>query len=99
MASNFPYRSISRRRFLHGLIGGAGVAIAAQLLAACGDGSPADTPTIGPADATRVPAANAPAAAGAGTTLTLMLGEAEFSNDQLKAFTDANPSIQVERVP
>ena len=52
MASNFPYRSMSRRRFLHGLIGGAGVVIAAQLLAACGDGSPADAPTSGPADAT-----------------------------------------------
>jgi multiple sugar transport system substrate-binding protein len=99
MASNFPYRSLSRRRFLHGLIGGAGVAIAAQLLAACGDGSPADTLPSAPADATSAPASNAPNSSGAGTTLTLMMGEAEFSNDQIKAFTDANPSIKVERVP
>jgi multiple sugar transport system substrate-binding protein len=99
VASNFPYRGMSRRRFLHGLIGGAGVAIAAQLLAACGGGSPADTPTIAPADATSAPAANAPTSSGAGTTLTLMMGEAEFSNDEIKAFTDANPSIEVERVP
>src|SRR5438132_903303 len=83
---------MSRRQLLHRLIGGAGVAVTAQLLAACGDGSSADTPTIEPAGATSAPAANAPAA-GAATTLTLMMGEGEFSNDQIKAFTDANPSI------
>ena len=93
-----PARGMSRRRFLHGLIGGTGVALAAQLLAACGDGSPADPP-LAPADATSAPAANAPNSSSAGATLTLMMGEAEFSNDQLKAFTDANPSITVERVP
>jgi multiple sugar transport system substrate-binding protein len=90
---------MSRRRFLHGLIGGTGVALVAQLLAACGDGSPADTPAIAPADATSAPAANAPSSSGATTRLTLMMGEGEFSNDELKAFTDANPSIAVERVP
>src|SRR5205823_8181330 len=47
---------------------------------------------------TSVPAANVPAAAGAATTLTIMMGEAEFSNDQIKAFTDAHPSIKIERV-
>jgi multiple sugar transport system substrate-binding protein len=104
MASNYqerarPARGMSRRRALHGLIGGAGVAIAAQLLAACGDGSPADTPAIEPAGATSAPAANAPIASGALTTLTLMMNEAEFSDDEIKVFTDANPSIKVERVP
>jgi len=94
-----PARSMSRRRFLHGVVAGAGMAVAAQLLAACGDGSPADTPTSAPAGATSAPAANAPASGGATTTLTLMMGEGEFSNDQIKAFTDANPSIKVERVP
>jgi multiple sugar transport system substrate-binding protein len=90
---------MSRRRFLHGLIGGGGVAIAAQLLAACGDGSPADTSTIEPAGATSAPAAHAPVASGSVTRLTLMMNEAEFSNDEIKSFTDANPSIKVERVP
>src|SRR5689334_19770721 len=102
MASNYQERgrqtrSISRRRFLHGMLGGAGTAIAAQLLAACGGGGPTDTPTVEPAGTTSAPAANAPI--GAATTLTLMMGEGEFSNDQIKAFTDANPSIKVERVP
>ena len=98
MASNAHDRSgqahsISRRRFLRGLIGAAGMAMASQQLAACGDGAPADTPTVEPAAAT-----SAPAAGGAATTLTLMMGEAEFSNDQIKTFTDANPSIRIERV-
>jgi multiple sugar transport system substrate-binding protein len=99
MATHNPGRPMSRRRFLHGVVAGAGMAVAAQLLAACGDGSPADTPTSAPAGATSAPAANAPASGGATTTLTLMMGEGEFSNDQIKAFTDANPSIKVERVP
>jgi len=84
---------ISRRRFLHGLVGGIGAAFASQLLAACGDGVPADMPTSEPAGATSAPAANR-----AAVTLSLMMGEAEFSNDQIKAFTDANPSIKIERV-
>jgi len=94
-----PARSMSRRHFLHGVVASAGMAVAAQLLAACGDGTAATTPTVEPASATSAPAANAPAAGGAATTLTLMMGEGEFSNDQLKAFTDANPSIAVERIP
>jgi len=99
MASNNQSRGMSRRRFLHGLIGGTGVAIAAQLLAACSVGNSADTPPLAPADATSAPAVNAPAASGAGTTLTLMMGEGEFSNDEIKVFTDAHPSIKVERIP
>jgi multiple sugar transport system substrate-binding protein len=99
MAIHNPGRPMSRRRFLLGVVAGAGMAVAAQLLAACGDGSPADTPTSAPAGATSAPAANAPASGGAAITLTLMMGEGEFSNDQIKVFTDANPSIKVERVP
>src|SRR5262245_43609847 len=103
MASNFKGRGgqaprISRRRFFQGLIGGSGALIAGQLLAACGDGSAADTPTSVPAGATSAPAANAPAATGAATTLTLMMDEGEFSDDQIKAFTDANPNIKVQRL-
>src|SRR5829696_247792 len=103
MASNdpdraTPARSISRRRFLHGVVAGTGVMIAAQLLAACGNDTAADTPTIEPASATSAPAANAPAAGSAATTLTLMMGEGEFSDDQIKAFTDAHPGIKIERV-
>src|SRR5215210_3134776 len=101
MASNDPNRGMSRRSFLHGLIGSAGVAIAAQLLAACGDDTATATPTIEPASATSgIPTqGGAPAAGSAATTLTLMMGEGEFSDDQIKAFTDANPSIKIERVP
>src|SRR4051812_28367767 len=104
MATNYsdrarPAGSMGRRRFLQGVLGGTGAAIVAQLLAACGGDTAVDTPTIGPAGATNVPAANAPAAGGASATLTLMMGEGEFSEDELKAFTDANPSIKIERVP
>jgi multiple sugar transport system substrate-binding protein len=91
MPGNNP--AMTRRRFLHSLIGGAGAAIAAHLLAACGDGSAAEPLPSAPAGAT-----SAPAAGSAATTLTLMMGEGEFSNDQIKAFTDANPSIKIERV-
>src|SRR4051794_36470215 len=98
MSSNDPNRGMSRRRFLQRIVGSAGVAITAQLLAACGGAPATDPPKIEPAGATNAPAANAPAAGGAATTLTIMMGEAEFSNDQIKAFTDAHPSIKIERV-
>ena len=91
MAINNPGRPMSRRRFLHTVGFGAGVA----LLAACGDDTAADTPTSAPAaSATSAPAAGSSAA----TTLTLMMGEGEFSDDQIKAFTDAHPDIKVERI-
>src|SRR5262245_54029719 len=97
MPSNHPERSMSRRRFLHSMISGAGAALVAQLLAACGDDTTADTPTVAPAaGATRVPAANA--SVDATTTLKLMMGEGEFSDDQIKVFTDTHTGIKVERV-
>jgi multiple sugar transport system substrate-binding protein len=95
MPNNQPSHGMSRRRFLHSMLGGAGAALAAQLLAACGDDTASQTPTIEPAAG----ATSAPAASSAGTTLTLMMEENEFSNDELKAFTDANQGIKVERVP
>jgi multiple sugar transport system substrate-binding protein len=85
---------MSRRQFFQRMIGGAGVAIGSHLLAACGDGAPADTPTAEPAGAT-----SAPAASSVATTLTLMMGAAEFSDDQIKAFTDTHPGIKIERAP
>jgi multiple sugar transport system substrate-binding protein len=98
MVSNDPARGMSRRRFLHSLIAGTSVAIAAQLLAACGDDTAGQGSTIDPAaGATSAPAAN-PSAGDAATTLKLMMGEGEFSDDQIKAFTDTHPGIKVERV-
>ncbi|HEU5102583.1 MAG TPA: extracellular solute-binding protein [Roseiflexaceae bacterium] len=99
MASNAHDRGrqalgMSRRQFLRRLTGGGAVAIAGQVLAACGDDTAATAPTPAPASAT-----SAPAASGAATKLTLMIGEAEFSDDQIKAFTDAHPGISIERAP
>src|SRR5215208_104540 len=104
MPINDPAHGMSRRRFLHGIVGGAGAIFAAQLLAACGDDTATQTPTIAPAASATsgiptqggAPAANT--SGSATTTLTLMMGEGEFSDDQIKAFTDAHAGIKVERV-
>jgi multiple sugar transport system substrate-binding protein len=98
-AASAPRPAISRRAFLRQLSVAAGTAI----LVACGPTNPAaDAPTAAPnAQPTAAPAptASAPAAASGTTKLVLMYNENEFSDAEIKAFTDANPGISIERVP
>jgi multiple sugar transport system substrate-binding protein len=83
--------AISRRAFLRQL----GAVAGAAVLAACSGSAPAvEEPTSGPAAT-----ASAPAAASGTITLKLLYNQAEFSDDEIKAFTDANPGIKVERSP
>lgn len=85
-----PGAQLTRRVFLRQL----GAVAGAAVLAACaGAGPAAELPTAQPS------ATSAPAAVGGATKLVLMYGADEFSDDQIKAFTDANPDIQIERLP
>lgn len=87
----------SRRTFLRVLVGGSGVAVGSTLLAACGSPNPAADAT----DATSVPVAastTAPAVNSSTVTLTIMSRGNEFSAEETKAFTDANPGIVIERL-
>ncbi|MFL5806387.1 MAG: extracellular solute-binding protein [Roseiflexaceae bacterium] len=95
-ADTTPVRpALTRRAFLRRLGATAGAAV----LVAC-DASPAsEAPTAAPnAQPTAAPA-SAPAAASGAIKLVLMYSQEEFSDTELKAFTDANPNIQIERVP
>jgi multiple sugar transport system substrate-binding protein len=83
--------AVSRRAFLRRL----GAVAGAAVLAACSSSAPAvEQPTAAP-EAT----AGAPAAASGTVTLKLLYNQNEFSDDELKIFTDANPNIKVERLP
>src|SRR5262245_49748579 len=89
--STARYPVVSRRAFLRQL----GATLGAAVLAACGGAAP---PAEAPAD-TPSAATVAPAAVSGTLKLALMYNENEFSDAEIKAFTDANPNIQVERVP
>jgi multiple sugar transport system substrate-binding protein len=92
-------RSLSRRQFLQRLVGGAGLAVITPLVAACAGANPAvEAPTTATVDAAATAPPVAPAVQNGTTTLVLMYNDAEFSNDEIKAFTDTNPNIKIERV-
>jgi multiple sugar transport system substrate-binding protein len=99
---------VSRRRFVQNLALGAGAVTAASLLNACGDAAtPNPAAGVSTTVSTTVQATAAAGvsttavAAGAATpavikgpvTLTLMVNSGDFSKDDAKKFTDANPNI------
>src|SRR5262245_23691590 len=91
-------RALTRRAFLRQV----GAAAGAAVLAACGGSAPdAEAPAAPPDSANAEPTAaptSAPAVVGGTVELILMYNENEFSDDEIKTFTDANPNIQVKRV-
>src|SRR3954471_17110042 len=99
---------VSRRRFVQNLALGAGAVTAASLLSACGDAatpnpaagvsttSGAATPaqaTAAAGSTTKAAVAATPAVIKGPVTLTLMVNSGDFSKDDAKKFTDANPNI------
>src|SRR5512144_2591758 len=95
------HSSMTRRRFLKGLVFGGG----ATLLAACGAAAPSGggAATSAPAPAAGGEATAAPAAGGAATvTLTWWDYYAEGANAdamqaQLKRYTDSHPNVTIQR--
>ena len=103
----------SRRRFLRALVSGAGALTAAPWLAACGASNPAagrpETEATVAATAAETAAAEAPAEAAPPEPTSAIVGQGdiklvlmyyghEFSDEELKGFTDANQNIQIERI-
>jgi multiple sugar transport system substrate-binding protein len=100
---------VSRRRFVQNLALGAGAVTAASILSACGDAATpnaaagASTTSSGSTTAqtsaaagtttTKAAVAGTPAVINGPVTLTLMVNSGDFSKDDAKKFTDANPNI------
>lgn len=103
---------VGRRQFLRGIAIGTGASLLAACGASNPAAAPTNAPGSAPTAATTAtdaPAAVAPTAATApvatsapavtkSVTLTLMQNKGEFSDEELKQFTDANPGITVERL-